>query len=356
MKKTIVLLLMLTSFFAFSCGDGDGDGDGEGVRQMEGVRQILISHPNETLEGADATDLRDSTGARIFDRLMNAVALSNSGWATYRWETSNTEEDLTDCNGAYKVSYIERVADNRFVGAGICLDSGNQAAVPGDRLERLRDLVDDVTTDVNDLAGTEMENDDSISNGGDICDKYDTNALGSLSPSVNNEMGEIYIFAGILGDASFLLKCHPRSNLVDRNDYLLTEDSGRQFIKETVDELNSMSMTDDQSLISSGVWNAYRFPKLDEPNTLADPPKLSYFKRSDDGRYLIGSGIYLDRNNPNAAATGRLEQVRTRVSQAAGLLRDKEGSELTEVLGSQDFMDIETDSDPQAYIFVWENR
>ena len=300
---------------------------------------------------------RDSTGARIFDRLMNAVALSNSGWATYRWESSNTEEDMRDCDGAYKVSYIERVADNRFVGAGICLDSGNQAAVRGDRLENLRGLVDRVTEEVNDLDGTEMQNDASISNDGDICDKYDTTALGSLNPAVNNEMGEIYIFAGILGDGSFLLRCHPRQDLVDRDDYLLTEDSGRQFIKETVDELNSMSMPDDQSLISSGVWNAYRFPKLDEPNTLADPPKLSYFKRSDDGRYLIGSGIYLGRNNPNAITTGRLEKVRTMVSKAAGLLRDKEGSELTAELQSEDFMEIVTDSsDQQEYIFVWENR
>lgn len=353
MKRTIVLLLMLTSFFAVSCDDGDGDGDGDD----ENTRQVLIFHPNENLNGTDTTDLRDSTGVRIFERMMNAVAISNSGWDTYRWESVNTDEDPRDCDDAYKVSYIERVADNRFVAAGICLDSGNQAAEASDRLERLRGLVDAVTADVNGLSGTAMENRNSISNGGATCDKYATNALSSLTPAVDNEMGEIYVFAGELGDASLVLRCHPRSDLVGRDDYLLTEDSGRQFIKETVDELNSMSMTD-QSLISSGVWNAYRFPKLGQPDTLADPPKLSYFRRSDDGRYLIGSGIYLDRNNPNAMDDDRLEQVRSRVSQAAGLLREKEGSELTGVLESTEFTNIATvdSSDMQAYIFVWENR
>ncbi len=349
MKRTIILLLMLTSFFAVSCGNGDGDGDGE--------RQVLIFHPNQTLNGTDTTDLRDSTGVRIFYELMNSVALSNSGWATYRWESSNTDADPRDCNDAYKVSYVQRVADNRFVAAGICLDSGNQAAAAGDRIERLRGLVDRVTTDVNNLGGTEMENHESIRHGGAICKMYATNALGSLTPPVNNEMGEIYIFTGELGDSSLELTCHPNADLVDTDTYLLEEDSGRQFIKETVDELNSMSRTD-QSLISSGVWNAYRFPKFEQPDTLADPPKLSYFRRSDDGRYLIGSGIYLDRNNPNAMDDDRLERVRTRVSKAAGLLRDKEGSELTEVFSSGDFTRIPTDdpSDPQAYIFVWENR
>ncbi len=348
----VVLLMMFTSVYFISC---DNDSDSE---QDDGVRTFLIFRPDSErsgVDGVDVTDLEDSTGANIFGRLSEVT--DNSGWATYRLESSNAEEDLTDCGGAYKVSYLEKVADNRFVGAGICLDSNNPNVKADGRIENLRNLVDRSTDEINALV--DQNTDDSailtqIGIDGAICDRYATSVLGSLTPPIDSEMGELYLFMGTLEEGSAVLTCHPNSDLVNRDIYMLVDDFGREFAKQAIDEINGMT---DQSLIDSGVWAAYRFPKLGEPNTLSDPPKLSYFKRSNNGKYFVGSGIYLDRNNPNAMGDGRLEQVRDRVSQATALLLGNEGSDLEAVFDSSSFGDLAVDSmDMQAYIFVWENR
>jgi len=112
MKKIFVLLLMFALFYAVSC-DGDGRGVDGSVISLQDLDSVQI-YP------ADSTEAK------------SVLSRSNSGWSAYRWTTSATEgmpataDDPKDCDGAYKVSYFERVANvPRFVGGGMCLDSVN---------------------------------------------------------------------------------------------------------------------------------------------------------------------------------------------------------------------------------------
>jgi len=400
MKKVSVLLLMVISLFAFSCGGGgeqdilEGDVPGNDITDLrddkdeqENVRNILIFHPDETvvgtgvnpdgtLVGSDVTDLKEyRKDIPLFGKFMEVLSTANpdgtlvgsdvnSGWVTYRWKDGSE----TDCDGDYKVSYLERVSDNRFVGGGMCLlDTGKgnwwrlyQLNGTGNRFVNLWKLVNTAMVDLSGLWSYSTENINIM------CQRYHTNKIGNLGPpptleNMSNENRELYLFVGELtgsstdGSVSVDVKCHPDSTLIG-STYRFTDNSRREFSEEVVDELNSLGSRSERD---EGIWNAYTFPKLGQHDTSSDPPKLSYFRVAHiHGRkYVAGAGIYLDVNNPNVDPDNptRLEEIRNRVSEAADLLRGKEGEELIEAL--EDNRDYFTnDEDPEAYIFVWENR
>jgi len=173
------------------------------------------------------------------------------------------------------------------------------------------------------------------------------------------------------------------TNRKEKNIYGATDDSGREYIKEVVDELFGLEISA-QGAVTKGVWSVHTVPKLNEagndlkPDTLNDSPKLSYFRISgnigpSNRRFIVGAGIYLDANNENAAGT-EFEGIRSRVRTAVEQLREAElgeGEELSSLFedGSDFIADrspfilnanpLDTSNmveDPEAYIFVWENR
>jgi len=358
---------------------------------------------SEQIYPADSTDAEG-----VGDKFTSVLSRSTSGWSAYRWTTSTTEDpdtdDETDCDGAYKVSYFERASEHvhRFVGGGMCLGSGNNPSYTDDRVENLRALVNDAVEhstdglssstldDIHDIAVEEAVNGNFAGIG---CDKYSDPAdiddlVTEDNVTLNNENGELYLFIAeikleedstvngsvvtvMLEEPKVIVTCHPDSSLEGQNVYGLTDDSGRAFIKEVVDELADLDPANDQALIDEGVWSVYTFPKLGDYDTLNDPPKLSYFRIANgvgrsDRRFIVGAGIYLDVNNPNDGASDRLEPIRTKVRDAAALLmteaEDNEG-----LLGDMFFVDDTSDEEDffsqvvdgthdQEYIFVWENR
>ncbi len=396
MKKIFVLLLMFTLFVAVSCDD---DESVQGVISLQDLSSYEI-HPGDAGAEVDVTGLSEynkGDDALIFGKFATVLDESNAGWAAYRWtsdldaDDGVTTGDDTDCDGAYKVSYFERAAKteniNRFVGGGMCLGSdANEDA----RVENLRDLVDgyveEIGTGGNQAIG-DTDNDDTVDTQiAAACTTYeDIQGL-----SLNNEMGELYLFVAEVeaGDGtaeeafSVKLDCHPDTELLDdpqtANEdesvdvYGLTDDYGRAFIKEVVDELAGLDPTTDTTLITEGVWNVYAYPKSGQPDTLSDPPKLSYFRivndvGENDRDFIVGAGIYLDKDNPNAGTSDRLEPIRGRVIDAAGFLLSEEGEDgaLPDMFFTDDanepedfatmFVDITT-SIPQEFIFVWESQ
>ncbi len=406
MKKIFVLLLMFTLFVAVSCDDDEGV---QGVISLQDLNSYQIHPLDADGNEVDVTDLSEynkGDDALIFGKFATVLDDSNSGWAAYRYTSDPTATggvtddatDATDCDAAYKVSYFERAAQteniNRFVGGGMCLDSGSNSNTDA-RVENLRDLVDGYVDEIS-TGGTE-----AIADGDDdtMVDNHITAACTTYTdipniPSLglNDEMDELYLFVAELveGDGtaeaaafSVNIECHPNADLVDTDAYGLTDDYGRAFIKEVVDELSSLEPNDgtnsnDQALIDEGVWNVYAFPKLNQPDTLSDPPKLSYFRivndvGANDRDFIVGAGIYLDKDNPNVDPNSltRLEVIRNRVINAAGLLLDGEGENGalpdmffedepdTEPDDPDDFYSTVVDATtavPQEFIFVWESQ
>jgi len=415
MKKIFVLLLMFTLFSAVSCDDDEGGVQG-GI--VEPGNSFLIFHPNTDPNG-DVTDEREVTeleeygkdGVRIYGKFMDALSTGNSGWAAYRWSSDHAAtdddtdtDDATDCNGKYKVSYLERAVDNYFVGAGLCLDGNNVIAHDDARIANLQRLVDQAmnsSNGANDIpdSSTDAEVNTRIET---TCNTYfTTTAIESLA-NINSENGELYLFiAEVVADSTTVgtggtsvttvssvnIVCHPASSVQEddlstadaqegENIYVATDDSGREYIKEVVDELLGLPI-DGQDNIRDGAWSVYTVPKLKdagddlEPDTLNDPPKLSYFRITGNvglnaKRFIIGAGIYLDANNVNEVNGNEFTVIRQRVRTAVGQLREAEldeGEELSSLF--EDGSDFIADGNPfsdnanidsEEYIFVWENR
>jgi len=409
MKKIFVLLLMFTLFTAVSCDDDEGGIQG-GI--VEPGNSFLIFHPNTDPNG-DVTDEREVTeleeygkeGVRIYGKFMDALSTGNSGWAAYRWSSDHDTTvlgsdttDATDCNGDYKVSYLERAVDNYFVGAGVCL-GGNFPTHDDDRVVNLKRLINSAMVSSTGISRNELLDaltdelvDDGIQT---TCDTYENiSSITYVGSRLNNENRELYLFiAEVVLDSttggtptvsSVDVVCHPDSSQEGENIYGATGDSGRAYIKEVVDELLGFPTTNND-VVTGGVWSVHRVPKLNEarddlePDTLNDPPKLSYFRIAgtvgpNDRRFIAGAGIYLDANNVNAADGTELEGIRSRVKTAVGQLREaelEEGAELSSLF--EDGSDFIADGsefitnanpldasdmveDPEAYIFVWENR
>jgi len=352
---------------------------------------------SEQIYPADSTDAEG-----VGDKFTSVLSRSTSGWSAYRWTTSTTEDpdttdDGTDCDGAYKVSYFEKASENvhRFVGGGMCLDSGNSNTDV--RVENLRDTVNGFLNEISTGGGQAIPDDaaDNVARA-----HIETAYTAHESANSNTEMGEYYLFVSelqftgvedqtimgtvqqvtvMLDEPAVTVLHHPDTELVGENTYRLTDDSGRAFIKEVVDELRSLETEssdgvndNDQALIDEGVWNVYTFPKFGDPDTLSDPPKLSYFRivnnvGNNNLRFIVGAGIYLDVNNLNAGTSNKLEPIRNKVGEAAALLieGENEEGELPEMFfeadeaSTEEFQEVIggiAPTDDEAYIFVWENR
>ena len=330
MKKFIILLIVAPIFVVCYAGDDDKS------------RSVIIFHPDATLIG-DQTNVEDVTGARIFaDIFSNIISSSNSGWATYRWRKLG---EKTSDNDRYKISYLEKAGANLYVGAGIWLNADNPN-IPKDangnltgRIERQRQIVDRALAKLNGAMGDGRVAQNFIDGG---CRGFYEN-----DSTYSAENDEVYLFVGEINNPT-IIKCHPRAEIKGANIYPLLDDFNKQFVMEILNEL----------ALSDFVWKAYRFPKLGDPDTFNDPTKLSYIRKTEDGKYFVGSGIYLDKGNANAQPNDRLEIIRKKVNKAAGLLIKDSEVALAEFnkkdANGRLVSDYVTGEMGDAYVFVWE--
>lgn len=78
----------------------------------------------------------------------------------------------------------------------------------------------------------------------------------------------------------------PNTEAREGDIYGVTDDSGRAYIKEAVDELFGLDIDPNFDTVVEGVWSVYTVPKFNDAegdlalDTLNGPPKLSYFKIS----------------------------------------------------------------------------
>jgi len=74
---------------------------------------VMIAHPMKpTLIGRDLSSLKDKGGKEFFKEFVKVGKEKGSGWVDYKWPKPG-EKDPSD-----KSSYILKVDDNYFVGAG----------------------------------------------------------------------------------------------------------------------------------------------------------------------------------------------------------------------------------------------
>ncbi|MDM8514992.1 cache domain-containing protein [Desulfobacterales bacterium HSG16] len=74
---------------------------------------VMIAHPMKpTLIGRDLTHLKDKAGKEFFSEFIKVAKDPGSGWVDYKWPKPG-EKDASD-----KTSYILKVDDNYYVGAG----------------------------------------------------------------------------------------------------------------------------------------------------------------------------------------------------------------------------------------------
>ena len=74
---------------------------------------VMIAHPfKPVLIGRDLSSLKDSTGKQFFKEFVKVAKDPGSGWVDYMWPKPNEKDPSA------KTSYILKVDDNYFVGAG----------------------------------------------------------------------------------------------------------------------------------------------------------------------------------------------------------------------------------------------
>jgi signal transduction histidine kinase len=80
------------------------------LQKMDGT---MIAHPMKaSLIGKNLIDLKDSTGKEFFKEMIE-VAKGGSGWVDYMWPKPGEEKP------SEKTSYVLKIDDNVFVGAGV---------------------------------------------------------------------------------------------------------------------------------------------------------------------------------------------------------------------------------------------
>ena len=81
------------------------------VQKMDGT---MIGHPYKaSLIGKNLTDTQDKAGKYFFKEFIKVASEKGSGWVDYMWPKPTEEKP------SQKTSYILKVNDNIFVGAGV---------------------------------------------------------------------------------------------------------------------------------------------------------------------------------------------------------------------------------------------
>jgi len=74
----------------------------------------MIAHPiKASLVGKNLIDLKDSEGKEFFKDMIKVAKESGSGWVDYMWPKPGEEKPSP------KTSYVLKVNDDVFVGAGV---------------------------------------------------------------------------------------------------------------------------------------------------------------------------------------------------------------------------------------------
>ena len=79
---------------------------------LQGMDGTMLAHPiKPALMGKNLIDLKDKAGKEFFKEMIE-VAKKGEGWVEYQWPKPGEE------GPSPKVSYVLKVDDNTFVGAG----------------------------------------------------------------------------------------------------------------------------------------------------------------------------------------------------------------------------------------------
>ncbi len=321
----LAFILALTSAVLAACGDSTRAS--ENPIPFEEAMNVNIFHPDTGFEERDRTDLLDDTGARIYGKIGTALSAGDSGWVTYRRSRPGEQDSERD---PYKLSYVHRADNNLYVGAGIWLDENNPYASDGGRIHQMRMLVD---------RAAEVVEADPTSGKSQACGEF----FGTNRDMWVTDGGEAYLFIGTIEQGSSTMICHPRPSTLGSNIYVYEDELGRVIGKDALQELQNTDTS----------WLVVQFPKLGEPDTAQDPAKLVYFRRV--GNVFVGSGIYLDENNPNSSPNDRAERVRTLVNDAVKDIQSK-GKEAALEAFAQPGSPYTTGEGGQNYLWAWENR
>jgi len=158
-----------------------------------------------------------------------------------------TANDETDCDGEYKVSYLEKAGDYYFVGAGLCLGDDTDNAHDA-RVANLQRLVHLAMTNQNGLNPLDDSSNDAdlYTSMETVCGTYahaNISSIRWIGNNLNDENGELYLFiaelvddttvgtAGVGTVSSVKVSCHPASS-VEQDDFSTAdEQEGEKYIR-----------------------------------------------------------------------------------------------------------------------------
>ncbi len=205
---------------------------------LDGFSYLFADHPE--YEGSSMLDIQDTRGDYITRNMINIVTSSDEGFYRYYWtKPAGTKSDYL------KLSFLKRFEPlNWFIGTGVYLDA--------------------VETSMQKIISQYVEN-----------HRFGPNHLG-------------YVFILDLqdiqgGDKFAIMYANPnRPDLIGK--YIsddLQDAKGKTFRKEFLRGLRE----DGECYVD------YWYKKFDKPGP---SPKTSFFKLTEDGRFIVAAGVYLD--------------------------------------------------------------
>ncbi|MCK4501830.1 MAG: cache domain-containing protein, partial [Desulfuromonadales bacterium] len=208
------------------------------INRLDGNNCLFADHPEH--EGTSMLGVQDKRGQYVIQDMIDIVTLSDEGFYRYHWTKPNhTERDFL------KLSFVKRFEPlDWFIGTGIYLDA--------------------VETAIQRILSAYIEN-----------HRFGPNRLGYVF---------IYDLVDIQGGDKFaIMYANPnRPDLIGKyiSDEML-DAKGKMFRKEFLLGLREQGEC----------YVDYWYKKF---NNLEPSPKSSFFKLTEDGRFIVAAGVYLD--------------------------------------------------------------
>ncbi len=205
---------------------------------LDGLSYLFADLPE--YEGTNILDVQDARGKYVIQDMVDIVTQTGEGYYRYHWSKPDCAE-----NDFFKISFVKHFEPlDWFIGTGIYLDA--------------------VETSMQKIISQYIEN-----------HRFGPNQLG-------------YVFILDLldiqgGDKFAIMYANPnRPDLIGK--YVsdeLQDAKGKMFRKEFLQGLREQGEC----------YVDYWYKKFDEPEP---SPKTSFFKLTEDGRFIVAAGVYLD--------------------------------------------------------------
>ena len=205
---------------------------------QDGLSYLFADHPE--YEGTSMLDVQDTRGQYVLRDMIDIITKSGEGFYRYHWtKPNNAEKDYL------KLSFLKRFEPlDWFIGTGVYLDA--------------------VETSMQKIISQYIEN-----------HRFGPNRLGYVF---------ILDLLDIQGGKDFaIMYANPnRPDLIGKHiSDDLQDAKGKMFRKEFLQGLR------DQGECYVDYW----YKKFDNPKP---SPKTSFFKLTEDGRFIVAAGVYLD--------------------------------------------------------------